>query len=168
MADRGDTHYHVPNLNKWFALSSLLLLVTTVWMVIDDWNAPWKKYQREFRDLEVARAEQTLESPEFQAAAQEEERLRADLQRAMGVQDEREADLRKLEEELVQVDARRFVATERAKKLKQELNFQVFLIEEHRIHTVTADPGMHLVFEYRLRRIHHALGPHGERGLQTI
>lgn len=134
MADRGDTHYHVPNLNRWFALSSILLLVTTVWMVIDDWNAPWKKYQREFRDLEVARAEEVLASPEYQAAAQEEERLRDELQRAMGKQEERKAEIRKLEEELVQVGARRFVATERAKKLKQELNFQVFLIEEHRIH----------------------------------
>ena len=45
MADRGDTHYHVPTLNNWFLISSLLL-VSIAWMVIDDWNAPWKNYQR--------------------------------------------------------------------------------------------------------------------------
>ena len=28
MADRGDTHYHVPTLNLWFLVSSLLLLIS--------------------------------------------------------------------------------------------------------------------------------------------
>ena len=35
MADRGDTHYFVPTLNKWFLLSSVFLLGTVVWTVID-------------------------------------------------------------------------------------------------------------------------------------
>ena len=47
MADRGDTHYHVRSLNRWFAGSSLLLLVSAFWMVIDDWARPWKTYQRD-------------------------------------------------------------------------------------------------------------------------
>ena len=45
MADRGDTHYHVPSLNNWFLVSSFFLLATVVWTVIDDWNAEWKTYQ---------------------------------------------------------------------------------------------------------------------------
>ena len=33
MADRGDTHYRVGTLNRWFAGSSLFLLVVTRWRV---------------------------------------------------------------------------------------------------------------------------------------
>ena len=65
MADRGDTHYHVPTLNLWFLVSSLLLLISVVWMMLDDWNAPWKVYQREFRAIELGRAEAELQTDEF-------------------------------------------------------------------------------------------------------
>src|SRR5262245_62769594 len=79
MADRGDTHYRVGTLNRWFAGSSLLLLVTALWMVIDDWNRPWKGCQREFKSMEVARARAQLETPEARAVLAEEERLRGEL-----------------------------------------------------------------------------------------
>jgi hypothetical protein len=84
MADRGDTHYHVRSLNAWFALSSLLLLVSALWMVIDDWKRPWKGYQRRFKPIEVARAEAQLETPEAQAVVAEETRLEGDLEKARG------------------------------------------------------------------------------------
>ena len=53
MADRGDTHYRVPKLNAWFAVSSLVFLVSCAWMVLDDFYRSWKVYQREFRDIEI-------------------------------------------------------------------------------------------------------------------
>ena len=56
MADRGDTHYSVSGLNAWFAFASLALLLSFVWMVLDDHQRPWKEYQREFRQIEVAQA----------------------------------------------------------------------------------------------------------------
>ena len=62
MADRGDTHYKVSTLNMWFLLSSGFLLVATAWMVIDDWNAPWKKYQAEFRKIDEVRTRDRIES----------------------------------------------------------------------------------------------------------
>ena len=51
MADRGDTHYRIPGLNKWFAFSSVALLIASVLRVLNDFNRPWKKYQREFREM---------------------------------------------------------------------------------------------------------------------
>ena len=65
MADRGDTHYHVPTLNLWFLVSSMLLLISVLWMVIDDWNAPWKAYQREFRAIDLERANAELATEEL-------------------------------------------------------------------------------------------------------
>ena len=105
MADRGDTHYHVRKLNLWFTLSSLLLLVSAVWMVLDDWARGWKHYQREFRQIEIARAsDPTAEAvwgrvavegfavPDGTGAAEEElpraalEQVMADFSRAPGLE----------------------------------------------------------------------------------
>ena len=74
MADRGDTHYHVPNLNLWFLLSSLAFLITMIWTVIDDWNAEWKQYQVEFRrlDLESTQSQVTALNEGGMAAVREE------------------------------------------------------------------------------------------------
>ncbi len=37
-----------------FAISSIAMLLATVWMMADDHNRPWKEYQRTFRELDVA------------------------------------------------------------------------------------------------------------------
>ena len=47
-----DRHYSFKSLNVVFAFSALALLAITVWMVVEDYAKPWKRYQAEFRDLE--------------------------------------------------------------------------------------------------------------------
>ena len=82
MADRGDTHYFGPTLHKWFFFSSGLLLLSVVWMVIDDWNAPWKNFQREFRDIDAQLARRQLEEASMQQASDMERALQAQLEAA--------------------------------------------------------------------------------------
>ncbi len=60
----------VPLLNQVFAWSSLALLVTTVWMVWDDYTRPWKRIQREFRSLTARKTEEAIKQAE-QAVDQE-------------------------------------------------------------------------------------------------
>src|SRR5262245_42194548 len=134
MADRGDTHYHVPLLNGWFAVSSLLLLIASVWMVLADWNRPWKHYQREFRDVEIKKAEAVLDSPDARKAADEERRLAAELAETRGRVESGRTGLDAAQAELVQLKARQFVATEEEKKAKQEYNWERYLVEEERQH----------------------------------
>src|SRR5688572_30645587 len=100
MADRGDTHYRVGTLNRWFAGSSLFLLAATLWMVLDDWSRSWKGYQREFKAIEVARAEAQLASPEAKAVLAEEERLRDERARAEQALEDRRNEIRDAEQEL--------------------------------------------------------------------
>lgn len=57
IALRGDRLYETNQLDKWFAISSLLLFVFTVWMVVDDYNREWRVYQRAFNRLSI---EQTV------------------------------------------------------------------------------------------------------------
>ena len=39
--------------NLLFAVSSVLLLLVTVWMVLDDYTRDWKGYQKEFVRIEA-------------------------------------------------------------------------------------------------------------------
>ena len=66
IALRGDRLYETNQLDKWFAISSLLLFVFTVWMVVDDYNREWRVYQRAFNRLSV---EQTVLDIEAAAGA---------------------------------------------------------------------------------------------------
>ena len=142
MADRGDTHYYVPHLNRWFALSSVLLLVACVWMVLDDFYKPWKVYQREFREIEIARAEARLaEADALEAMAKEEEYQQLLAAEQTELLETRRAELEAAEEQLRQLRGAQFIATEDEKKAKQIYNWERFLIEEQRIHAGDATYG---------------------------
>ncbi len=135
MADRGDTHYRVGSLNRWFAWSSLFLLVATFWMVIDDWYRPWKGHQREFKAIEVARATAQLDTPETKAVLAEEERLRAELGSAQAELATKKTELDEAEQKLRDLKGSAFKATEAEKKAKQVNNWERFLTEEQRLHS---------------------------------
>ncbi len=48
----GDTYYKVSSLNRWFLLSSLVMLLSYVWSVWDDYAREWKSCRRDFLDEE--------------------------------------------------------------------------------------------------------------------
>ncbi len=50
----------IDRLNMWFALVALASMLTVVWMIWDDYAAPWKPYQRQFRQIEREVTEQQL------------------------------------------------------------------------------------------------------------
>ena len=78
MADRGDTHYRVPNAEPLVrAVSSLALPHRDLLDgASNDWSRPWKHYQREFRAIEVERAREALAEPDSaQQAIQDEQRF---------------------------------------------------------------------------------------------
>lgn len=148
MADRGDTHYKVSTLNKWFLFSSAFLLVSTVWMVVDDWNAPWKKYQAEFRRIDESRTRDTIASEDMQAQAQNAEALKAELAQAQERLDGQHEQVATLEKELHEAKGELFVVSEDTKKAKQELAWERYLIEEHRNHEGDPEYGAERLEEY--------------------
>ncbi len=62
-----------------FAVSAVVLLVATVMMLAGDHNRPWKKYQREFRDLETWSAAARVDEQESQAYQEKARELEASL-----------------------------------------------------------------------------------------
>lgn len=73
-----DYIFNIFKLNKWFAIVSVLLLVSIFGMVQKDYDREWKKWQRKFRTLEIehtkaeiAKTQEELESnSEYMAAKQ--------------------------------------------------------------------------------------------------
>src|SRR5215472_7228628 len=73
-----------------FGISSIIMLVTTIWMMADDHNRPWKEYQRDFRNLDVQttkwRADEQ-ESTDYQNKTREIERKLEAAQEAFTIAD---------------------------------------------------------------------------------
>ena len=147
MADRGDTHYFGPTLHKWFFFSSALLMLSVVWMVIDDWNASWKNYQREFRDIDAQLARRQLEQASMQEARDMERRLQEQLDDAVEGLDASADDIAAAEELLDEYREARRVADEAAKTVKQNYNWEKYLFEEHRLHGHASEDDERMIVE---------------------
>lgn len=115
---RPDRHYDFTATNKLFALSSLALLATTAWMVIDDYNKPWKRYQSEFRDRErqtlSARAEAERQSLNQDEIAQIQQDIAAEEQQVR----EQAAELEALADEISGLEDKVYVADSRFRMTK--------------------------------------------------
>ncbi len=134
MADRGDTHYFTPSLNRWFLVSSVFLLGTVVWTVIDDWAAEWKTYQRDFRQLELVKAEEALEDLELRGAMQSEAQLTAAVEAARQRMSEREVELSQAKTEAYERKEALAAINDQLKSAKSKLGWDKYIGEEEILH----------------------------------
>jgi len=130
MADRGDTHYHVPTLNWWFLGSSVFFLLTMVWTVVDDWDAEWKNYQREFRALELQLQQDELAAAEAAGALLTEEQLQAKVKAAQDALDAKDDELAGAKQEAFELKEESFVAGEAFKKAKSIQGWEAYVAEK--------------------------------------
>jgi cytochrome c2 len=139
MADRGDTHYLTSSLNKWFLFSSFVLLAATVWMMVSDWDSPWKKYQREFRRVDLEKTKAAYEALETPEAKQGEAALKAAVEKAnadvAGQKDKLEA----AQAELFKVKGEMYNKEQSAKFAKADYDWTRYLVEEERTETGSPD-----------------------------
>jgi cytochrome c2 len=132
MADRGDTHYFTPTLNKWFLFSSLAFLVASLWMMFADWNRPWKKYQREFRRKDLEKTEQTLAALETPEARQGEDALKTAVEKARAAVEAKQGELDQAKAEEFQKKGELYNKDQQAKFAKADYDWTRYLVEEHR------------------------------------
>jgi len=71
-----ETYRRQSTLNVVFAISSIAMLLTMVWMIMADHVRPWKRVQREFHQVEEAK----LEVAEQLKAEEQNERYSTDLE----------------------------------------------------------------------------------------
>ena len=93
---RGDRLYQVQTLHKWFAISSLALLVFTIGTVLKDYSREWKQYQRQFNEISVRNTVQDAlavrENTDFTKYSQ----LQADLNTATEAEKQSSAQINEL------------------------------------------------------------------------
>ena len=56
-----ERYWNIKLLNKWFAISSILFLLSIMWMFLDDNDDEFKDYQKDFRKLETQVAQSNLQ-----------------------------------------------------------------------------------------------------------
>ena len=106
MADRDqEKHYKPAGLNRWFAISSILLLAAVVGVFLEDYNREWKRYQREFRDIDrqITRGAWETELARLEGESQYQQALSA-VDAAQARQDELQGDIRAAEREVRRAD----------------------------------------------------------------
>ncbi len=101
--------YNTKFLNKLFAVFSVLFLLTTIWMVLDDYIRPWKAVQMKgFEVKEQVLAEKIIEE-EKSIDKEELEKINADLEKAKKEVEAKQGELKALEEELTKVEKNIYV-----------------------------------------------------------
>ncbi len=58
--DNEQRYYAMPKLHRWFAVGSVLLLLATLALILNDHYRPWKTYQRVYQQRDIALTEARL------------------------------------------------------------------------------------------------------------
>ena len=106
MADRDqERHYKPAGLNRWFAISSILLLAAVVGVFLEDYNREWKRYQRDFREIDrqITRGAYDTELARLAGEVQYQQAVDA-ATAARDRQDALQADIRTAEREVRRAD----------------------------------------------------------------
>ena len=124
--------HNISKLNVIFAVSSVFLLFSTLWMIWFDYSREWKGFQRQFvqmeRDLtarQIQEAQQGINQADLQS-------VQAELQQAQTALAAEQAVLEALEAEIADLDTSRTLADIREREIKAVYDSDKFYYEETR------------------------------------
>ncbi len=109
--------YRIGRVNVIFALSSVLLLVFFVWMIWQDYDREWKRYQREANRLEIARTEAEREAAAQGIDSTRMAQLEGDLKTAQAALERHKGEIESLKSEIDHIVRGRYY------KADQDLRF---------------------------------------------
>jgi len=131
---RGDRLYQVQTLHKWFAISSLLLLVFTIGTVLKDYSREWKQYQRQFNDLAARNTVQDALDIRSKTDFAKYQQLQADLNAAQQAEQQSSAQINELEEKRAAANARWIRVDQDYRNTKAKYDEERYLYEESVAH----------------------------------
>lgn len=124
--------HNISKLNVIFAVSSVFLLFSTLWMIWFDYSREWKGFQRQFVQMEreltarqIQEAQQAINQADLQS-------VQAELQQARTALAAEQAALEALEAEIADLDTRRTLADIREREIKAVYDSDKFYYEETR------------------------------------
>lgn len=126
-----ERHYNINRLNIIFALTSVILFSSLVWLFWNDYARSWKKYQKEFHELEIEKtrvkydaASHELEKNEqYQALKQQRDTARKEYETNC-------PDVKGIDDELKKFKAENDLLAQNLKFKKAELDAARFRLEE--------------------------------------
>ena len=127
--------YSVHKTTIWFAVASVVLTVSLVMMVAQDYGREWKRWQKKFVEFERGKLERDLKKSEETVDPKQVEALQAELKNARLKFDQNKAQYEKLVAERALVDVSLVKVRSRYQDLKQFYDSYKFFLEEHRAHS---------------------------------
>lgn len=128
-----ERYYNVLKLNKWFAISSLLFTAFWILTFADDYNRPWKKYQSDFRKMEIENVRKKLtdqrailsDNPEYQQLLSDLESRKSELYN----QSEK---VKSIEQQLADIEGDVYASNQDYQFAKADLDAAKYALEESR------------------------------------
>ena len=131
MAKEAPGHAHnISRLNIIFAISSIALFLSTIWIVWFDYAREWKDYQRQFVELERQTTAEKLGEAERRVNQREIQRVEDELDAAMEELSSREAGINELEDQRATLSDHWKLADIRERELKAQYDSVKFFYEE--------------------------------------
>ena len=131
MINQQERYYNILKLNKWFAISSILFTLIWVLTFANDFNRPWKKYQIQFRQMEIektradiATANQDLESDVAFAA------LKIQLETAQNEVESRQDEIKTIQKNIQKLEAQLFAKNQIYQFAKADMDVAKYNYEE--------------------------------------
>ena len=149
MFKNDERYWDINLLNKWFAISSIVFLLSMVWTFIDDNDDEFKEYQREFRKLEIAITENNLKL-EQQVIEGKTEDLDIALEKAQSDYDTNSELVKSINDKLGKLRAGFYKINLKYAEQKAKMDVLKFELESENIKGAEKSLEMRQVFDERM------------------
>ena len=133
MFNNDERYWDIHKLNKWFAISSILFLISMAWTFIDDNDDEFKVYQREFRKMEIEISKKNLEM-ELESVSEKRVSFEKELTNAQSTLDAQKEKLSELESSLITLEGRYYNENMIYQGQKAEVDGLKYLVEAENAH----------------------------------
>ena len=131
MIDQQERYYNILKLNRWFAISSIIFVAIWIIVFVDDYQRSWKKYQQEFRNIEIERFNDELAVIDSELASNEEyNTLQEGLLAAESKLEAKTDEINELNQKIKNADVRRYKIIQNYQFAKAEFDVVKYTVDQ--------------------------------------
>ena len=134
MAEKSPELYNLKKITVWFAVASVLLLISLVWMVMQDSIRDWKDYQKKFMAYSRTKAQEELAAAQKKIDQKQLAALEESLKQAHGQVKANTKEMKPLGGEIDRLGVEVTKANTHYQNAKQVLDSDRYFFEEYRVH----------------------------------
>ncbi|HIB32463.1 MAG TPA: c-type cytochrome [Candidatus Marinimicrobia bacterium] len=133
MFKNDERYWDINQLNKWFGISSLIFLISMVWVFIDDNDDEFKIYQKEFRKLQIEITQKNLDK-ELGAVKDSREKFEERLVATQEIYSSHANEVASIEKALSDLQGKFYKANMNYQGQKAKVDEIKFLVESENVH----------------------------------